>query len=146
MALIGFVYRGGIMVHVPAYILVYFIAKRLLRFAMTTRGLLVSLTVLVGSYCLMGSGMEDAFHYGVYLRYMVTCLAAIATLMIAVRLLGHAKPNRVVVFLSDISMEIYLVHHYFVYDQPLYVCAPLTFVLACLLHWVANKVRFVLEH
>ncbi len=139
--LIGFVYRGGQTVHLFAYTLLFFNADRLMLLVSTRRRMLASLAVALVCYALVVMQMKDWFHYAIYLQYMVTCLIAVVTIAFAERFLARVSPLRCVTFLSDISMEIYLVHHLFVYDQPLYVSAPLTLVLSVTLHQVGKRLK-----
>ncbi len=75
------------------------------------------------------------------LRYFHTCIIAVLTISLAVRLMdGHDLLNQVS-YLSTISMDVYLVHHLFVFNNPIYVSLPLTIVLSLILHQAGMRLK-----
>lgn len=142
LLLIGFTYRGGgIPVRLFAYVVLFFNADRLHNLVSTRRRTLLTVGVALVCYALVVMQMAEWFRYAAYLQHMATCLIGVVTIALAERYLAHVRLGRCITFLSDISMEIYLVHHLFVYDQPLYVSVPLTLVLSVLLHFVGRQAK-----
>lgn len=136
IAIVGLVYRGNNMVFVPAYILIYFNADRIKNHVIKHQRAteVISFVILIFGYIYMSFDLEHAFRYGIYMRFMVTCIMALVTITFFQTVLSRNSGNRIVNYLANISMEIYLIHHLFVYDQPLYISLPLTLILSDVLY------------
>lgn len=142
IAILGMVYKGCNMVFVSAYIIIYFNAGRIKNYVIihpkATKA--TSFVILIVGYIYMSFDLEHAFQYGIYFRFMVACFMALAYITFFQAALSRHKGNKILNYLADISMEIYLIHHLFVFDQPLYISLPLTLVLSDLLYRISKSI------
>lgn len=133
--------RNAIFVHLFFYAFVYGYSDVIKLYSRKTPLWLMAL-VLVMLYALLSFQYRDLFYYGIYIEYFHTCLIAILTIMITLRVLQQqARTPKVITWLSSMSMSIYLIHHLFVYDQPLYISLPVTLLLSIILNYVSNKIK-----
>lgn len=90
-------------------------------------------------------GSKNVYNW-VYYRYWISSIIGIETIvlfMMLFKIFQINKLNFIVVFGASISMEIYLVHHLFVYDYPLYYSLPFTIFLSVLLMLIGKKYRCI---
>lgn len=132
---VGGVKRGGVFVYLLFYWLTFIYANKILRYSKTIKTW-VQIIIIVALYSIFLCHYEEIFWYGIYLRYFHTCLIALFTISLFVRISEGRSLPPIISRLSSISMEVYLIHHLFVFDNPIYVSLPLTIILAIMLHWV----------
>lgn len=132
----GFVYRGGYLVYIYFYLMVYYNAN-IIKNIMEKTNIFIILIFLVLGYVLLSTKYIDLFHYGVYLQYIQLCIMAILNIIFFSKLCMNWYNSKIVNYIGCISMEIYLVHHFIVYDKPLYISVPVTFILSILLYHIS---------
>lgn len=135
---LGFFYRGLGPVHYLFYLLTFVHAKKIEQLVKKIITIPLFLIVLLG-YCGIYVNYKGNFHYGIYLWYFNVCILGFALVLICLKWLENVTPPKIVRWLSSLSFEIYLVHHLFIYDYPLYVSASITVALAFLLHIISEK-------
>lgn len=99
---------------------------------------------LIGSivlcYSLLSIDYARLFHLGIYFRYVHTCILAILTIILFLRVFKDIKSTPFITYSASITMEVYLVHHLFVYDYPLYISLPVTIIFSIILHKVGSLI------
>ncbi len=144
LVLLTFVVGGGKRDSTFVYLLFYWLtfvyANKILKYSKTI-SVWIQMTILVALYLIFLCHYEDVFWYGIYLRYFHTCIIAIFTISLFVRISEGKRLPKVVQWFSMLSMEIYLVHHLFVFNYPIYVSLPLTVILSIVLHWVGTRLK-----
>lgn len=148
---VGFIYRGPIIWYLFFYLLLFFNAKRIQTFIFTPPHFSKNYIFLIGSialcYSLLSIDYARLFHLGIYFRYVHTCILAILTIILFLRLFKDIKSTPFITYSASITMEIYLVHHLFVFDKPLYISLPVTIILSIILHTIGsliyNKIQII---
>lgn len=140
---VGFIYRGAITWYMFFYLLLFFNAKRIQTF-ISLPHFSKNYIYLIGSitlcYYLLSMDYARLFHLGIYFRYVHTCILAILTIILFLRLFKDIKSTPFITYSASITMEVYLVHHLFVYDTPLYISLPVTIILSIILHKVGSLI------
>ena len=134
--LCGYIYRGSYLVHIFFYLLVYYNANRIKNMKEKINIFCLMLLLMVG-YLLLSTKYLELFHYGIYLQYIQLCIMAIMNILFFNILCENWRESKFVNFIGSISMEIYLVHHFIVYDYPLSISIPVTLILSVLLYQVS---------
>ncbi len=143
VVLAGFIYRGASLVYLFFYLLVYFNAQKIANYS-TKYSILYLVLILLSGYFLMTYKYIELFKIGIYLNYILTCIMAIITIKIFTQTFSQTKNRYIVSWLSGISMEFYLIHHLYVYDNPLYISLFATISLSILLHFISKKTLLIL--
>ena len=138
--IMGGVKRDGTFVYLLFYWLAFVYAHEILRFGKTVNAW-VQFSAIIVLYAVFLLHYEDVFWYGIYLRYIHTCIIALLTISLTVRLVEGCKLPKLVCWLSSIAMEVYLVHHLFVFNYPIYVSLPLTILLSLILHQIGVRLK-----
>ena len=129
----GFIYRGAYMVYIFFYLLVYYNANRI-KNMMEKINIIVLITLLFIGYLLLSTKYYELFHYGIYLQYIQLCIMAIVNILFFDILCRNCYESKLINKIGNISMEIYLTHHFIVYNYPLYISIPVTLILSMLLY------------
>jgi hypothetical protein len=138
---LGFIYRGAYLVYIFFYLWTYFNAFKIQIFISKRRVLLLIMLLLIG-YLLLSTHYSALFHVGFYVMYIQTCVMAILTIIFFMSFFERVKEIRIITGLGAIAMEFYLIHHLFVFDQPLYISLPLTLFLSVVLHYTVSKTQY----
>jgi hypothetical protein len=104
--------------------------------------LILCICLLVG-YFISALHYEDIFKIGIYIRHIQACVMAILLIKLFTVIFSSTKNIFVITWLGAISMEIYLIHHLFVYDYPWYISITVTLLLAVALHVFSQKILTV---
>ena len=128
------------LVHIAIYISFYIYIKFRNNYAGTnilTVWLLSSIFVLIYLIATNSSLLLCKPYYGTLVGYSI----AIPAILLAEKFYYIFKANKIISWICVLSMEIYLVHHYFVFDRPIYICLPVTILLSVLLHFTSSKFK-----
>lgn len=141
--LFGFLYRGAITWYLYFYLLLFFNAKRIHTFISSPqfnkRYIILTISIIM-CYWLLSIDYTKLFHTGIYFRYMHSCILAILILILFLRIFKDMKNYSFITYSASITMEVYLVHHLFVFDYPLYVSLPVTIILSVILHKIGTLI------
>jgi len=143
MFLIGFIYRGQDVVYITLYILVYCHANHI--YILSKKHAILLIVLLTIFYWCLSLNYESEFYYAVYLYKINECIVGLLVLMLFIHYFEKVYLPSILEYISYITMEIYLVHHLFVWDWPLYVSIPLTIISAIILHFIAGKLSVQLK-
>ena len=137
---VGGVSRNSTFVYLLFYWLTFIYAQEILKYSKAIDVWMQAVIIAV-LYLIFFYHYENVFWYGIYLRYFHTCLIAIFTISFFIRLLEGRSLPKMVCWLSSISMEVYLVHHLFVFNYPIYISLLLTIILSIALHWIGVRLK-----
>ena len=136
--LCGFVYRGGYLVSIFFYMLLYYNANKIR--SVTLKWHFSIFLVLLGtSYLLSSLKYQDTFHYGIYLLYIQNYTFAIVNIMLFEKLFQQIGEHLWLDFLGNLSMEFYLVHHFFAFDYSIFLGLSITLIFAIVLYYIATQ-------
>lgn len=138
--LLGGVKRDNTFVYLLFYGLTFVYANKIFECSKTI-GISSFIIVLVLLYLLLSYPYEDIFWYGIYLKYFHTCIIAVWTILLFVRVAEGKQFPHWICWLSSLSMEVYLIHHLFIFKYPLYISLPLTIILSIVLHGIGIKLK-----
>lgn len=142
--LIGFLYRGAITWYMFFYLLLFFNAKRIQAFITPPKNFnthyIILITSIIICYWLLSFDYTNWFHMGIYFRHMHSSILAILTLILFLRIFKDMNSHPLITYSASITLEVYLVHHLFVFNYPLYVSLPITIVLSIILHMIGKTI------
>ena len=148
LLLSSFLYRGPITVYVCCYLWMFYNTDKMKNYVKEKCDnwivTLVHVAVLLICYSLYLLVDVNAFSQWVYFRYWLASIIGIETIvlfMMIFKLQKIRRLNNIIMFGASISMEIYLVHHLFVFYYPLYLSLPLTVGLTIVLKKVGLRFR-----
>jgi hypothetical protein len=133
----GFVYRGTDCVYVFFYLWTYFNAKKINDASINIIYLIICL--LIG-YGILSSHYEYLFKIGIYIRHIQACVMAILCIKLFMQIFSSIRNVVIITWLSALLMEIYLIHHLFVFDYPWYISLAVTLLLSIVLHVFSQKI------
>ncbi|MDO6739094.1 acyltransferase family protein [Wenyingzhuangia sp. 2_MG-2023] len=140
LLILGFVYRGNILVYLFFYMWLYFNANKLKLLIESMNTYLIVFLLIIG-YCLLYTEYATNYNWGIYIKHFHTCIMALLTIGVFVKYKVLGFENKVIVYIGTLAMEIYLIHHLFVFSEPIYVSLPITIVLSIILHWLSNSLK-----
>lgn len=137
--LMSLVCRYRFPVYVCCYLWMFYNAEKIQNYAINSvkkkKHILLHIAILVVCYLWVFAGESMSIYNWDYYRYWISSIIGIEAIVLFIMLFKVfqiIKLNFIVVFGASISMEIYLVHHLFIFDYPLYYSLPLT--IFCLLY------------
>ena len=150
LLLMSLVYRGRFPVYVFCYLWMFYNAEKIQNYVICNvkkiKHILLHAAILAGGYLLFFLGESVNIYNWVYYRYWISSIIGIETIVLFMMLFKFFqihKLNFIVFFGASISMEIYLVHHLFVFDYPLYYSLPLTIFLSVILKLIREKYKYI---
>lgn len=139
LLLIGIVYKGPISVFLYFYILVFIYAPKIFEYGKRTK-LWKQLIIIFSLFFMLSIHYENIFRYGIFLNYIHRSFLAISLIAITIRVFENKNLPSIITYLSDISMEVYLFHHLFVFSLPLYCSLTITLFLSVILHFTLGRI------
>lgn len=115
---------GYLFPYLIGYILIFLNAISVLRFVSS-----ISLKINLSQVILINALSILAFHEGIFethriFAYPIGMISAFSIFCLAYNILHFTKSSKLIVFLSGICFEIYLVHEFFLGSQSVYIMFP----------------------
>ncbi len=134
----GFLYRGADFVYIYFYLWTYYNARKINQ--LSSRLIIyISSVILVIGYFLLSLNYHETFRMGIYIEYFQTCVMAILIIKLFTMLFKNSTNIAIITWMSSISMEFYLIHHLFVFTNPIYISITVTLVLSVMLNFLSQK-------
>ena len=143
--LLGLFYRGLGPIHYLFYMAIFIHSEKIRKMCEKNIAWALLLVCVIG-YAGIFINYRDSFYYGINLLYFNRCFLGVTIIMACMKFCDKINPPKIIRWISNFSFEIYLAHHLFIYDLPLYVSAFATIALAMVLHVIGNNLVGKINH